>query len=114
MSNRDDIMSDELFWSQLEYDASNWLTSASDSNLRQFWIDGFVPEVMRNTKRGADIEGIVWVAVGSRTQNQYRFSASAPQKLLQMRRRMCDIESLTLNENQKTVEIVVTCMDHES
>ncbi len=82
MNDRDEIISDQPFRSRLEYSATAWLATAADRNLRQFWKDGFIPEAMRNTNRGGDVEGTVWVGEGSSTQHQYRFVASVPQKLL--------------------------------
>src|SRR5256885_804055 len=42
MNDRDEIISDQPFWSRLEYSATVWLATAADRNLRRFWIDGFM------------------------------------------------------------------------
>jgi len=42
MNDRDEIISDQAFWSRLEYSATAWLATAADRNLRRFWIDGFM------------------------------------------------------------------------
>jgi hypothetical protein len=59
-------MDDKEFWTRLEYDASHWLESSDDNMLRRFWIDGFLPDSINNTKYGADVEGTAWVGDGPR------------------------------------------------
>jgi len=105
MNERDEIISDQPFWSRLEYSATAWLATAADRNLRRFWIDGFIPEAMRNTNRGGDVEGTVWVGEGSSTQHQYRFVASVPQKLIHGRMQSFAIESILFDEEQHVLEI---------
>jgi len=46
----------------LEYGATAWLATAADRNLRRFWIDGFIPEAMRNTKRGEMLKALCGLA----------------------------------------------------
>jgi hypothetical protein len=111
MSDRDEVLRDKDFWDWLEYGASAWLASSADRNLRRFGIDGFAPEFLRNTKRGADIEGVAWVGEGSGTQHPYRFLLSLPQRLLHRRRHNIEIESLALDEGQQTLEVVIKATD---
>ena len=42
-------------------------------------------------------------------QYEYRFIASVPQKLLDGRRQTFEIESLSLDEDQHLLEVVVSC-----
>ena len=127
MSDRQQILSDQEFWTRLEYDASRWLEGSEDRALRRFWIDGFNPEVATNTKRGLDVEGAAWVmrsdggevaggvpphkrhGEGDRSQPYYRFLASIPQKLVNGRRLGFEIESLSLDEGQQFLQIVIGC-----
>lgn len=107
MSDRHQIMGDEGFWNQLEYEASHWLASSDDKKLRRFWIDGFIPESITNTKHGADIEGKAWVGSGGREQYQYRFVISVPQKMLHRRRHTFCIQRFSLDEEEQTLQIEV-------
>ncbi|MBA2435709.1 MAG: hypothetical protein H0W34_09670 [Pyrinomonadaceae bacterium] len=101
MLDRHAIIEDRDFWDRLEYAACAWL---ADSGEKRFWIDGFIPETAKNTRRGADVEGIVWVGEGSRKQHELRFIASVPQKLLQ-RWAQFHIDDITIDEARKEVTI---------
>src|SRR5208337_2126649 len=107
MNGRHQILNDEEFWLRLEYEASAWLELSDDPALRRFWVDGFVPELATNTKRGIDAEGAVWIGEGGRNQYQYRFVAALPQNLLHKMARRFHIESLSLHLGQQFLEIVV-------
>jgi hypothetical protein len=107
MTDRHQILDDTEFWTHLEYEASRWLGDADDSALRRFWIDGFIPESITNTKRGAEVEGIAWVGIGSRDQYEYRFVVSVPQKMLQGRRQTFIIDQLFLDDAEQTLQIQV-------
>jgi hypothetical protein len=100
MSDRNQIMDDGEFWTQLEYDASHWLESSEDKTLRRFWIDGFLPKSAAGTKLGADVEGTAWVSTGGRAQYPYRFVVCVPQKMLHRRRQNFRIERLSLDETE--------------
>jgi hypothetical protein len=106
-NDRDQILDDEPFWDRLEYMGSHWLERSDDRALRRFWIDGFLPEALTNTKHGADVEGTVWVGEGSRIQHPYRFVASIPQKMIHRRRQTFTIERLVLDERRQILQIVV-------
>jgi len=109
MIDRHHILTDQEFWTRLEYDASRWLETSNARELRRYWIDGFIPTNAMNTKRGIDIEGVAWVGQGGRTQYEYRFRASVPQKLLHGHSQNFEIESLSLDEDQHLLEVVVAC-----
>ena len=100
-------MDDKEFWLQLEYDASRWLESSEDKTLRRFWIDGFLPDCIKNTKYGVDVEGMAWVGDGPRQQYEYRFVVSVPQKMVHHRREAYSIEKLILNTAQQTLQIEI-------
>ncbi len=100
-------MSDQEFWTRLEFDASHRLESSEDKTLRRFWIDGFLPESITDTKHGADVEGMAWVGIGGREQCPYRFVVSVPQKMLHRGRQTFSIEQLSLNEAEQTIQIQV-------
>jgi hypothetical protein len=104
MRDRDAIIEDSDFWERLEYAASAWLTGSQEKRLRRFWIDGFIPETAKNTQRGADIEGIIWVGEGPREQHEFRFVASVPQNLLH-RRAHFHIDDIAIDQAQKQVTI---------
>ena len=99
-------MEDRDFWARLEYEASAWLRNAEEKALTHFWIDGFVPEIMRNTKRGADVEGTVWVADELR-QDAYRCVVLLPQKLLHGAKGSFSIEKFVLDRERKTLQMVI-------
>jgi len=120
-------MRDQEFWIRLEHKASLWFESSQDQALRRFWIDGFNPEVATNTKRGVDVEGVVWLmridggqdaagaakhrhrSDGHHRKPYHRFRVSIPQKLVHGRRLGFEIESLSLDEGQQFVQIVIGC-----
>lgn len=106
MSNRQ-ILDDEEFWTRLEYDASQWLQSSNDKELRRHWVDGFTPTNAVNTKRGLDAEGVAWVM--GEGGCEYRFLVSIPQKLLHRKKQKLEIESLSLDKDQRVLEVVVSC-----
>ena len=107
MSERHQILNDQEFWSRLEYEASRGLANSADQALTQFWIDGFLPEAISDTKSGADVEGIVWVGEGPRIQHQYRFVVSVPQKMLHRRRKSFSIDRFDLDAEQQVLQIAV-------
>lgn len=107
MSERSQIIDDKEFWERLEVYASAWLGSADEKTLRRFWIDGFVPEKITNTKRGVDVEGMAEVGEGSQEYYQYRFVVSVPQKMLHRRRQTFSIERLLLDEAKQTLWIEI-------
>ena len=108
MSDRAEILHEEPFWTRLEYSATGWLASAADRNLRRLWIDGFIPEAFANTRRGLDVEGTAWVGEGGSMQQQYHFVVSVPQNLLHGRSRDFEIESLSVDQVQHLLKIVIT------
>ena len=89
MSDRHQIKDDQQFWERLEYAASHWLQSSGDVALRRFWIDGFLPEAAKNTRRGVDVEG---APVGWPWPAQ---TASVPLCLFPCRRSCCTSERLS-------------------
>jgi len=109
MIDRHQILKYQEFWTRLEYDASRWLETSSARELRRYWIDGFIPTNAINTKRGINVEGVAWVGQVGRTQYEYCFRASVPQKLLGGHSQNFEIESLSLDEDQHFSEVVVAC-----
>jgi hypothetical protein len=107
MSDRQQILNDREFWSRLEYAASHRLEHSHDIELRRFWIDGFIPEIASNTKYGVDIQGVVWVGMGARIQQEYRFVASLPQKLLHRKSPTFDIQEIALDNEEQFVHLVI-------
>lgn len=107
MSNRHEILHDQEFWTRLEYAASRWLEDSDDQSLRRFWIDGFLPETAKDTKFGIDVEGVAWVGDGPRKQQQYRFTASLPQKMLHRQNPGFAIEQLSLDEGQQVLQVAL-------
>jgi hypothetical protein len=108
VSDRHQILRDEEFWTRLEYDASRWLASSDEKTLRRFWIDGFLPEKVTNTKRGVDVEGIAWVCASSGAQGgRYRFIVSVPQKMLHRRIQTYVIEQVVIGEAEETLHVEI-------
>jgi hypothetical protein len=105
MNDRDQILTDEEFWTRLEFESSHWLEISEDKALRSFYIDGFIRELARNTKRGLEVQGTAWVGQGGRMQWQFQFVVSLPQKMLSRRNPKFQIENLELNSTQKTLFI---------
>lgn len=107
MNDRTEILRDQDFWIRVEHTASEWLASAAETKLRRFWIDGFIPQAAKNTKRGLDVEGRAWVGEGPQMQYQYVFIASVPQKLLHKQVRRFCIENLFLDEAEKSLRMLL-------
>lgn len=107
MGDRHQILDDEEFWTRLEYDASHWVENSDDKALRRFWIDGFLPEDVKDTKRGVNVEGTAWVGTGPRMQYPYRFVVSVPQKMLHRRRQTYSIEQLFLDDAEQMLQIAL-------
>ena len=103
--NRDAILRDQAFWQRLEYAASRLLSSSNEKALRQFWVDGFLPEALDNTKAGANISGGVWLGEGSRRQKLFRFVASVPQRMLHRRRATFVIEEIAFDEGRGVLHL---------
>ena len=97
------ILDDRDFWARLEYEA---LRNEEEKALTHFWIDGFVPERITNTQRGANVEGTVWVAEESR-HDAYRFVVSLPRKLLHRAKGSFSIEEIVLDREIKMLRMVV-------
>jgi hypothetical protein len=105
MIKRDEILTDREFWLQLEFVASGWFRTCDDHARRGYWIDGFLPQVARNTKFGVEAEGTAWVVDGAGHQTEYQFIADLPQKLLHRRAPDFVIEALSLDEAHRTLRI---------
>src|SRR5262245_26879853 len=107
MNERHQILDDQDFWTRLEFVASRWLETSDDSDLRRFWIDGFLPDVAKNTRLGMDVEGVALVGDHFRHQWQYRFTVALPQKMVRYWKIPFVIERLSLDEGNQTLQIEV-------
>ena len=107
MSDRHQILNDQDFWTRLEFVASRWLETSDDRNLRRFWVDGFLPENAKDTRYGVDVEGMAWVGDGPRSQHQYRFIVSLPQKMLHRPTPNFVIERFSIGEEKKMLQIAL-------
>jgi len=105
VGKRDEILTDGDFWLQLEFTASGWFASCDDHNHRGYWIDGFLPQVAKNTKSGLEVEGTAWVVDGAGNQMEYQFVADLPQKLLNRRAPAFIINGLTLDERHRMLRV---------
>lgn len=105
MDQRHQFLKDPDFWTRLEFVASRWLETSDERDLRRFWIDGFLPEVARNTRLGIDVEGVAWVGDHFRHQWQYRFTVALPQKMICHCKMPFVIERLSLDEQNQTLQI---------
>ncbi|MFN0055800.1 MAG: hypothetical protein ACKV0T_26955 [Planctomycetales bacterium] len=107
LSDRHQVLTDAHFWSELEYSACRWLRASTDPRLKYFWVDGFVPETIRDTRRGVDVEGFAWVVDGQ-VQHRYRSVVSLPQKLLRGTRQDFVIDQMIFDWRQRVLEVVVS------
>lgn len=107
IAGRHQVIDDKDFWLRLEYETTRWLASSDDRTLRRFWIDGFLPDTITDTKYGVDVEGKAWVVEGQRSDRQYCFVVSVPQEMLYRRRRAFAVGRLLLDEAHQTLQIEV-------
>ena len=114
MNERHQVLNDQDFWTRLEFVASRWLETSDDRNFRRFWIDGFLPEVARNTSFGIDIEGVAWVGDHFRHQWQYRFTVALPQKMICHWKIPFVIERLSLDEGNQTLQIELAKLESDA
>jgi hypothetical protein len=114
MSERHKILEDKEFWTRLEYAATRWLEESQKGTQSRFWVDGFLPDSATDTERGVDVKGTAFVGEGTRTQHQYRFIVSVPQKMLDRRERVFQIEELSLNVSEETLQIKVSDVGGEN
>ncbi len=105
MNTRHQILNDSEFWLALEYDMSRILSQHHDKEMRKFWIDGFIPQSVSNTKFGIDVEGEVWIAEGQKNQTKCRFLAKIPQKLLHRKIRDFKYDIVCLEIEKKYLEL---------
>jgi hypothetical protein len=98
---------DTTFWLRLEFELSGWLSCSPDRNHRRFWIDGFLPDAITNTRYGADVEGVVWMAEGSRSQRQFHFVVSIPQTILYRPNAARVFEAVFVDETAKTLHVKI-------
>jgi hypothetical protein len=87
----------------LEHTASGWLGKSQNPLHRRYWIDGFLPDAITNTKEGLIVTGVVWMMSESR-DSEWRFFASVPQKLVHRRTRPFQIEDVWIDEDKRTLE----------
>jgi hypothetical protein len=106
LNERHHILTDHDFWSRLEFAACRWLAASGDRRHAWLWIDGFLPESIRNTRLGVDVEGVAWLVSGN-TQKAFQFIASIPQNMLGSHRRNIAIHELKLDEEGRHLEVTV-------
>lgn len=85
--------------------ASGWLASSPEDVHRHYWIDGFQPEAIINTKTGIVVTGCVWMM--GRHGGQWQFSAEVPQKLVHRRTRPFLIENVCVDDEKKVLELSI-------
>jgi|HubBroStandDraft_3_1064219.scaffolds.fasta_scaffold477457_2 hypothetical protein len=105
------LLVDQQFWTRVEYAASRLLQNSEDKGIRRYWIDGFIPESGKTTRRGTNVEGIAWVGEGGRKQNPYRFVALLSQKMLLTREKNFQIEECKLDEGLQILSLVIGSLD---
>lgn len=81
--DRTRIIEDKNFWLDLEFRMSGDLQSSDADFMRRYWIDGFLPSEVKNSKQGVVVSGRVWMAEhGSGKQEQWAFEVEVPQNML--------------------------------
>jgi hypothetical protein len=101
------ILKTPSFWTKLEFEMSGWLAQSPNSDYRKYWIDGFEPDSIENTRSGAVVFGLVWMAIGSRSQEKFHFSLSIPQVLLYRLQLVHQITSVLIDEPSRRIEITL-------
>lgn len=104
-NDRQQILRDGYFWGRLEYMASGWLAESPHTVHRKYWIDGFVPQAIINTKTGMVVTGYVWMARGSEWQSKWECFPELPQRLVHKRNRPFEIETVWIDEEEETLDI---------
>lgn len=107
MKSRHAIFEDRDFWSHLEFALTGWLAEQAEKDLRHFWIDGFIPDGINDSKYGADVEGEAWVGTSAGGQSAYRFVISIPQSLLHRTTRKHCFTKVQLNPEMRELEITI-------
>lgn len=107
MKSRHAIFEDSDFWSRLEFALTEWLAKQDKKELRRFWIDGFIPVRIIDTKYGVDVEGEAWVGTSAREQAAYRFIASIPQSLLAPKNHEYRFSEVDLNAETRQLRIII-------
>ena len=107
MKPRHSIVEDHDFWSRLEFALTGWLAGQDVKDLRRFWIDGFIPEGIRDTEYGVNVEGRAWVGTSARDQSAYQFVASIPQSLLTSKNHTFRFSKVNLNPVTKKLEVTI-------
>jgi len=101
------LLTDQDFWTRLEFKASRWMQSAHDKAIRPFWIDGFIPETAVQVKAGVIVEGAVWIGNGGSEQEMYRFTVVLPDEACCDRIGNLVIESLSLDHRRQVLGMVI-------
>jgi hypothetical protein len=107
MNHRHQILDDKDFWLRLEFDMSGRLSESPDKNRRRYWIDGFIPQSISDTRDGVEVTGEVWVAEHAGGQTKCRFMATVPQRLLHRTIQDFDYEIVALDVERKLVELSI-------
>jgi hypothetical protein len=107
MNKPSQILSDKGFWLRLEFNLSKLLEASEDKSLRQFWCDGFLPDVVNATNQGEKIEGVVWIGNHDRNQRQFRFIVLIAQDLLKDITKSFSIERIHLDEKSQVLELSI-------
>ena len=66
-------MDESDFWVHLEYRVCREIDALTQSGLRRFWCDGFIPVRYEFDEPSPRIVGRVWMGVGPREQQQWEF-----------------------------------------
>jgi hypothetical protein len=69
MNPRRALFDDRDFWNHLEFALTAWLADQEVKDFRRYWIDGFIPEAIKDTGFGVSVEGTAWVGTRAREQS---------------------------------------------
>jgi hypothetical protein len=112
VNDRHQVLTDKEFWLMLEFNLSGWFRTCEDRSLGGFWCDGFVPYSATDTKHGVDVRGNAWIADGQKSQREYAFVVSIPQRMLSRRRSDVALTGVDVDVAHKRLRFAVESAAH--
>ena len=96
-SDRAETMTEEHFWSALEFRICRELGGMEDKNLRRMWCDGIRGGINRPQAGPANISGTIWIGLDGQTEMPFTMVLPATISLADERlwRDLLPLEDLT-------------------
>lgn len=102
-----DIVEDSLFWARVTVLASNWLSAASEIELRRHWVDDFIPTSMHRTNPAAEVRGTAWLEGHLQFDPEFEFLALIPWRVVNRDRDNIEIADIAIDFKRRSLEIVL-------